>query len=110
MMDLPLFFICHKPVIPAGARNLLARESVVRVSASYKGNGRLPTRDMFPTSTFNNWGNSSRLVFLRNFPTRVMRGSFSILKNRASSESLYWLRCAKLFLYLSAPVTMVLNL
>ncbi len=40
----PLFLICQSPVMPAGARKRCALSSVVRVAASYKGNGRFPTR------------------------------------------------------------------
>ena len=79
----PLFLTCQSPVMPAGAMNRFASLSVVRFSASYNGRGRLPTRDMSPSNTLKSCGNSSRLVFRRNRPTRVIRGSFSILKNRA---------------------------
>src|ERR1700750_1281634 len=39
--------------------------------------GRGPTIDISPFSTLINWGSSSRLVFLRNFPIVVILESFS---------------------------------
>ena len=77
-------FVLKEPVIPAGARKRWAHWSVVSVAASYNGRGRLPTSDMSPNNTFSNWGNSSRLVFLRNSPTLVTRGSLLILKKVGS--------------------------
>ena len=45
-------------------------------STSKGSGGRGPTSDMSPRSTFQNCGSSSRLVFRRNRPGGVMRGSF----------------------------------
>ena len=86
MLSLPRFVICQSPVMPAGARNLQAIWSFVNFSASYNGRGLLPTSDMSPLRTLNNCGISSRLVFLRNCPNFVIRGSSLILKKTPSVE------------------------
>jgi hypothetical protein len=62
--------------------------------------GRGPTIDISPRITLRICGSSSRLVFRRNPPTRVMRGSFGILKSgggrmlrcwsEAFSSSAFW--------------------
>ena len=46
-------------------------------SSSSGRSGRGPMRLIEPPITLKNWGISSKLVFLRNFPILVTRGSFS---------------------------------
>lgn len=53
--------------------------------------GRWPTMLISPLRTLKNCGSSSRLVFLKILPTRVMRGSSGILKSGGGRT----LRCAK---------------
>src|SRR5258708_31632884 len=52
--------------------------------------GRGPTRLISPLSTLNSWGSSSKLERLRYLPTRVIRGSASVLyrTGREVSEAL----------------------
>src|SRR5574344_1366602 len=77
--DPPRFSTCHKPVNPAGAKNLSIYSSPVSNSASYNGRGRFPTTDISPLRILTSCGSSSILYFLIIFPTLVIRGSFSNL-------------------------------
>src|SRR3954453_21378063 len=61
---------------------------------------------MSPRRTLRIWGSSSRLVLRRNRPTRVMRGSFGILKS-GGGRMLRWASDA---FSSSALATMVRNL
>src|SRR5205823_13321442 len=77
----------HDALPISGAINRKAYLSVVNFSASYKGKGRLPTTDISPVKTFHNCGSSSILVFLINFPTRVIRGSSLIFTKTGAPRS-----------------------
>src|SRR5258705_106645 len=74
---------------------------------SLSGNGRGPTIDISPLSTFQSCGNSSTLQRRTHRPTRETRGSFGILKSRGSPV---WFKCARDGLSASAPSTIVRNL
>ena len=66
---------CQRPVMPGLASNTRPLCQGLYCCSSYGSGGRGPTRDISPISTFQSWGNSSRLVRLRIRPIRVILGS-----------------------------------
>src|SRR3954469_10372767 len=70
---------CHIHVMP-GVTSTRLRCHVRQFAVSSHGNGRGPTNDISPLSTFQSCGNSSTLVRRRILPTQVTRGSSRILK------------------------------
>ena len=72
--DSSLYFILAKSVIPGLIFKISLSESEY-ISTYFLTSGLGPTKLISPTNTLNNCGNSSNLVFLKNFPTFVILGS-----------------------------------
>ncbi len=73
-------FIWEIPVIPGIKLNTtFCSGEYFSVIEGISGLG--PTRLISPFRTFITWGNSSILVRLKNFPTRVIRGSFACVSS-----------------------------
>jgi hypothetical protein len=75
--------ICHRHVSP-GFTLSLRRCQYLNLSISVCSIGRGPTKLISPLSTLKSWGSSSRLHFRSTRPSRVIRGSRSILKTTSS--------------------------
>src|ERR1035437_4657849 len=97
---------CHRQVMPGFTLKRRRCQSSLKPSQSRTGSGRGPTRLMSPLKTLNSWGSSSMLVFLRNLPTGVIRGSFLIL----NTGPLTSFKCSISRILFSASTTIVRNL
>ena len=98
--------ICQEHVIPGLTDSLLNCQRSYCFTSSSRG-GRGPISDISPLTTLNSWGNSSRPVLRRNFPTLVILGSSLILKTGPSAS---FIDPADFSAESSASTTMVLNL
>ena len=97
---------CQRHVMPGCTLNLRRCQSWLKPLKSLIGRGLGPTRLISPFKTLNICGISSILVFRRNLPNGVMRGSSWILNTGPSASFI----CSNSTCLLSAPGIIVLNL
>src|SRR5271165_1052313 len=98
--------ICQRQVMPGFTLKRRRCEGSSKLSTSYVGNGRGPTRLIWPARTFQSCGNSSILDLRNQRPIGVTRGSLSNLK----TGPLIWLNASSSCLRCSASVYIERNL